>query len=119
MSNVAAKESAVRAHGTVRVSLPAKIAYDPNALKKTISGLLERMGCPRCFSGADCLFTSERNYVVDPAGAISHAAVELNPQPLPPRASATVSLARPIRFDIDRVFKSIDSVINALGPCPC
>ena len=107
----------VRAHGSVRVSLPAKIAYNPDALKKTIGGLLEQLGCPKCFSGADCLFSFERDYVVNPQGAFS--AVSLNPQPLPPRDSATVSLSRGIRFDIDKVFKAVDSVINTLGPCPC
>src|ERR1700680_5022804 len=53
-------EPKVRAHGSIRVSLPARIAYNPDALKKTIGGLLEQLGCPRCFSGADCLFTFER-----------------------------------------------------------
>src|SRR5437763_14733723 len=99
----------IRAHGTVRVTLPAKVAYNPDALKKSIGGLLEQLGCPRCFSGADCLFTFERDYVVNPQGGIS--AVELNPQPLPPRMSgtaahATASLGRGMRFDIDKVFKA-------------
>lgn len=111
-------EPKVRAHGSIRVSLPAKIAYNPDALKKTIGGLLEQLGCPRCFSGADCLFTFERDYVVNPQGGF--AAVDLNPQPLPPRAStATASLTRGMRFDIDKVFNAVDQVINTLGPCPC
>jgi len=102
------------------VSLPAKIAYNPDALKKSIGGLLEQLGCPRCFSGADCLFTVEREYAVNPQGAL--AAVALNPQPLPPRVSAhaaTASLGRSMRYDIDKVFKAVDQVINTLGPCPC
>jgi hypothetical protein len=108
----------VRAHGTIRVSLPAKVAYSPDALKKTIGSLVERLGCPTCFSGADCHFTFERNYLVDAKGSL--AAVELNPQPLPPREStAIVSLASGARFDINKVYKAIDSVINTLGPCPC
>jgi hypothetical protein len=111
-------EPKVRAHGAVRVSLPAKIAYNPDALKKTIGGLMEQLGCARCFSGADCLFSFERDYVVNPQGALH--AVELNPQPLPPRANtATASLSSSMRFDIDKVFKAVDQVINALGPCPC
>jgi hypothetical protein len=108
----------VRAHGTIRVSLPAKVAYNPDALKKSLSGLLERLGCPHCFSGADCLFTFERDYVVDPQGALN--AVALNPQPLPPREGlATVSLGRGVRYDINKVFKAVDSVIHTLGACPC
>ena len=111
-------EPKVRARGAVRVSLPAKVAYNPDALKQTIGGLLEQLGCPRCFSGADCLFSFERDFVVNPQNVLS--AVELNPQPLPPRQSpVTASLSGGIRFDINKVFKAVDQVINVLGPCPC
>lgn len=111
-------EPKVRAHGSIRVSLPAKVAYNPDALKRTIGGLLEQLGCPRCFSGADCFFKFERDYVVNPQSVLS--AVELNLQPLPPRESTAIaSLSRGIRFDIDKVFKAVDQVINTLGPCPC
>jgi hypothetical protein len=110
----------IRARGTVRVSLPAKIAYHPEALKQSIGSLLERLGCARCFSGADCLFTHERDYVVDVKGGISAVTVELNPQPLPPRADhATVSLASGVRYDIDKVFKAVNKVIDIIGSCPC
>src|ERR1700704_5787283 len=113
-------EPKIRAHGPIRVSLPAKIAYNPDALKKSIGGLLEQLGCPRCFSGADCLFTVQRDFVINPQGGVDAAAAELNPQPLPPRAShATASLGHGMRFDIDKVFKAVDHVINTLGPCPC
>src|SRR5206468_10049855 len=108
----------IRAHGTVRVSLPARVAYSPDALKKTLAGVLDKLGCPRCFSGANCLFQSERNFVVDPAGAVNSAAI--NPQPLPPREShATVALASGMHYDIDKVFRAVDAVIKGLGSCPC
>jgi len=95
------------------------VAYNPDALKKSIGGLMERLGCTKCFSGADCMFTFERDFVVDPQGAFVARSAELNPQPLPPRATATVSLSRGIRYDIDKVFKAVDAVIHNLGPCPC
>jgi len=116
---VTVKEVAIRARGTVRVSLPAKVAYNPDALKKSIASIADRLGCTRCFSGANCLFQSEKDFVFDPAGALSKTA--LNPQPLPPRHStlATVSLAPGLRYDIDKVFKAVDAVIKGLGPCPC
>lgn len=104
----------IRARGVVRVSLPAKIAYNPDALKKSLTGILDKLGCPRCFSGADCYFQHERNFVVDPAAQVS-----INPQPLPPREAAVVSLAPSLRYDIDKVFKSVDAVIKGLGACPC
>jgi len=123
MSTATAKTPQLRTHGTVRVTLPAKIAYEPEALKRTIGGILGRLGCPTCFSGADCHFTNERDFVVDPAGAIAHSAIgaanEINPQPLPPRSAVTVSLAPGIRSNIDGVFKAVDSVIKTIGACPC
>jgi hypothetical protein len=113
-------EPKIRARGTVRVSLPATIAYDPAALKKSIGSLMERLGCGTCFSGADCVFTHERDFVADLKGTLSAAAVELNPQPLPPRAAnTTVSLAPTVRYDINKVFKAVDKVIDLIGPCPC
>lgn len=123
MSTAPSKMPQAHAHGVVRVTLPAKVAYEPEALKRTIGGILGRLGCPTCFSGADCHFTNERDFVVNPEGVIAAsgraAASELNPQPLPPRSTATVSLAPGARFNIDKVFKAVDAVINTLGPCPC
>lgn len=114
----ATKETAARIHGTVRVSLPAKVAYNPDSLKKTIGSLLGRLGCPGCFSGADCIFTAERDFVVDPEGIFSR--LELNPQPLPPApAPVTVSLASANRFNIDKVFNAVDAAIATIGACPC
>src|ERR1700744_245684 len=110
----------VRAHGAIRVSLPAKVAYNPDMLKKSIAKLVENLGCPHCFSGADCLFQFERNFVVDPQGAFTAVAAELNPQPLPPReSSVTVSLARGARYDIEKVYKAVDGAIRIIGACPC
>src|ERR1035437_9838101 len=123
MPKAVGKVPHTRAHGTVRVTLPAKIAYEPEALKRTIGGILGRMGCPTCFSGADCHFTNERDFIVDPAGTIAHTAMavasELNPQPLPPRSAITVSLAPGIKSNIEKVYKAVESVIGFIGSCPC
>jgi hypothetical protein len=110
----------IQARGTIRVQLPAKVAYSPDALKKSIGNLLERLGCPKCFSGADCLFHLERDFLLDAKGALDANAVA-GPQPLPWLAASTVqvSLARGARFNIDKVFKAVDSVIQVIGACPC
>lgn len=119
MGTAAQQRPKTRAHGTVRVSLPARVAYNPESLKRTIRGLLQELGCPNCFSGADCLFNLERNLVVDPEGELRPIRSEINPQPLPPRSTAMVSLASPARYNIDTVFKAVDNVIHILGACPC
>jgi hypothetical protein len=110
-----ATDPAIRARGTMRISLPAKVAYNADALKKSLVGIAEQLGCTRCFSGANCLLQNERNFVVDPAGAVS-----LNPQPLPPRENhAMVAVHSSIRYDIDKILRAVDGVIKGLGPCPC
>jgi hypothetical protein len=118
MATPAVQQPQSQTHGTVRVSLPASVAYHPETLKKTIAGVLERLGCPRCFSGADCLFSLEREYSVDPRGAIEARA--LGPHPEPWKSSTvTASLARGVRYDIEKVFQAIDKVIAGIGSCPC
>jgi hypothetical protein len=54
----------------VRVTLPAKVAFDLDAFQKTLINLAERLGCRPCLSGRACLFTLERDFIVDPAGGI-------------------------------------------------
>jgi hypothetical protein len=120
-------EPKVRAHGTIHVTLPARVAYDPGALKKSIGELMERLGCPKCFSGANCLFRFERDFIVDAKGSLvgtalgSHAeAWRSGPHPEPwAPTTVTASLTRGARFNIDKVFKAVDRVIDLIGPCPC
>jgi len=123
MATVETKASGARLHGTVRVSLPAKVAYNPESLKKTIGSLLGHLGCPACFSGADCVFSAERNFAVDPEGIFTHQlqSVRGEPDPQPWRSGVNVSLSAGRQFNIDSVFSAIDSVVATLGggcrPC--
>lgn len=50
---------------TVRIAIPAKVAYDLGSLQKTFGNLAERLGCPQCLSGANCLFELERDFIVN------------------------------------------------------
>jgi hypothetical protein len=121
MKSEGAAEPRLRAAGPVRVTLPAQVAYDPAALKKSIRSIVERLGCPTCFSGADCLFQMERRFVVD-------ATQQANPDPTPwepdPEAwqlarRLTAGLAKPVKYDIDKVLQAVDKVIDLIGPHPC
>lgn len=54
----------------VRVSVPAKIAYDLDRFQTVIGRLAEELGCTRCISGADCTFSLNTDWVVNPAGEL-------------------------------------------------
>jgi hypothetical protein len=123
-----------RVAGPVRITLPARVAYNPEALKKSIVSVAEQLGCPSCFSGADCLLQMERDFVVNPEANASpvagpqpvpwHVAGPLpdpwrvaGPQPEPWRA--TVGLASAVKYDLEKVLAAIDKVIDIIGPHPC
>ena len=103
--------------GPVRITLPANVAYDPKALKKSIANIVERLGCPKCFSGADCFFTNERDLVIDSKLAVNPV---LGPQPEPwSQNTYTVGLSSKVRHDLDKVFVAIDKAIDIIGAHPC
>jgi hypothetical protein len=110
-----------RTAGPVRITVPARVAYSPDALKETIANVMERIGCPKCFSGADCYFQMERQFVLKP---------NWGPDPTPWQAATptlemqpdhvyTVALAKPVRHDINNVFRAVDKVIDIIGAHPC
>ena len=106
--------------GPVRITLPASVAYDPKALKKSIANIVERLGCPKCFSGADCFFTNERDFVVDSKLAVNpHIARDPEPDPWSVQTTYTVGLSSRVRHDLDKVFVAIDKAIDIIGAHPC
>jgi hypothetical protein len=52
--------------GAIRVTIPAKAAYDLKVFQKVLGSLAERLGCRPCLSGADCFFQMEKDFVVNP-----------------------------------------------------
>jgi hypothetical protein len=50
----------------IRISIPATVAFDIDRFHKAVVNIGERLGCKGCVSGADCLFTFQRNYVINP-----------------------------------------------------
>ena len=56
--------SAGAEEATVRFTLPAHVALDPNGFSMAIENIAERIGCTRCFSGVNCLFERVKDYVV-------------------------------------------------------
>ena len=51
----------------LRITIPAKVAFDIGAIHKVIDNFARAIGCEKCYSGASCFFQMERDFVVDPA----------------------------------------------------
>lgn len=49
----------------VRVTLPAKLAYDLGSVQKIQASILDRLGCAACCSGWDIRFDIARSFSVD------------------------------------------------------
>jgi hypothetical protein len=49
----------------VRVTIPAKVAYNLDAMRRVTDSILDRLGCSNCHSGHDIRFDIERHFVVD------------------------------------------------------
>lgn len=50
---------------SVRVVVPARVAFNLKDFQKSLESIAERLGCPACLSGADCRFEFERDFVID------------------------------------------------------
>jgi hypothetical protein len=103
---------------SVRITMPASVAYDPKRLKAGIAELAELLGCPKCFSGADCLLQMERNFVLDPGPAGARAVAASDPMPWG-SAELNVDLAQSVKYDLDKLLRAVDKVIDLIGPHPC
>jgi hypothetical protein len=111
--------------GTIRLTLPAKVASDLGALQRGLRQLAERLGHPQCATGCDVLHLGlEREFRLD-------AKVELNPQPLPPGPlqmgpgwpvpwhGVRVSVPTAVLGDIDKLTGTIAAVLGRLGCAAC
>jgi hypothetical protein len=108
----------------IRIQLPARIGNDLDALRNTIGDLADRLGCPRCFSGADCHFLREKDFLVDPEGRIGPTPNPWRSLPQDPVAvrtarSVQVSLPAKVGNDIAGVQDAIGRVVDRLGCGAC
>lgn len=116
------KEPRLQARGPIRVTLPVAVAYDPDSLKRTLGGILDKIGCGACCSGADILLQMERDFISDQDLSVRPRNIVEGPFPDPwteAKHQYTVGLSPSVKFDIDRVFVAIDKVIDIIGPHPC
>lgn len=109
------------AYGPVRITIPAKVAYDLESLQKGIGALVDRLGCHPCFSGADCTFLHERDFIInEKMEVVSGPEPQPWRQPLELRPTAfTVTLGRAEAYDLDKVKDIVARVVGKLGHEGC
>ena len=49
----------------VRVTVPAKVAFDLGRMQRVTASVLERLGCPACHSAFDIRFDIATRFLVD------------------------------------------------------
>lgn len=115
MSNGKERQARV-ARGPVRITMPAKVAFNADMFKRSVAGILEEIGCPTCFSGANCVFENERRFILDPDLNISRMGPHPEPWKAGAAAASTVNVitSNRTKFDVDQVMKAIDRVIEVL-----
>jgi hypothetical protein len=104
--------------GAVRISMPAKVANDLDTFKKGVAAVAERLGCPECFSGFDCTFESERDFVID--ADLKVAATEVRAGQAVSRGATqrevTIALTPSTEYDLEAILTKIDIWGKRLGP---
>lgn len=124
---MASKPKAVPAfvpRGPVRITLPAAVAYDLKSLQKSLVNLADQLGCRPCFSGADCTFLLERDFVINEKGEVGTAVNQIQnvalvqgPTPHPWRSGPLpdpwlAALAEPIPYPSHRVTARISGSVS-------
>ena len=103
--------------GAVRISMPAAVANDLEMFKKGVTAFAERLGCPECFSGFDCTFESERDFILDkdlkvrPTSVRAGQAVSRGAR----RREAVVRLAPSAEYNLKWILERIDILGRDLG----
>jgi hypothetical protein len=131
-AQIKSKAAQIQRSGPVRISMPASVAYNVNALQKSIAEIVDRLGCTRCFSGANCVFQLERDWVINDKLEVT-AVLEpdphpwridrvAGPDPTPWKASsraASVSLAAKVAYNLADIQKVVAEVAGRLGHPQC
>jgi hypothetical protein len=109
--------------GPIRISVPAAVAYDLAAFQKSIANLVERIGCRTCFSGADCTFLHERDFVINEKLEIQPSAggsVQLLENPIPsPWRSARATLSGKAAYNLKQIQEVVANIAGRLGHPMC
>ena len=111
-----------RLQGPVRITIPAAVAYDLDALQKGIAGLVDRLGCRTCCSGFDITFLQERNFAINEKLEIASSAPNLAfalPQDPVPLRGVTAMLPSKVSYNLEQVQKVVANIADRLGCAAC
>lgn len=103
----------------VRLSIPAKVAYDADLFKKGILDLLDNLGCRACFSGTDCYFNTIQDYVINDGLDAKIEKPLMQSFQMPTRSTLSVAMSPKVASNIKLVDKAIDSIFEEIGCRAC
>ncbi len=106
--------------GTVRITVPTSVGYDLKKFQKSLASLAEKLGCLRCFSGADCFFQWERDYVINPATvAVQGIGASLRGTTPDTAPAVTASIPVAVSSNLGLLQKTVANIAGRLGCTPC
>jgi hypothetical protein len=105
---------------SIRITIPAAVAFNLGEFQKSIATLVERTGCRTCFSGADCHFQQERDFLINEKMEFTAfpASVQGPPDPVPWR-TATATLPAKVANNIEQVKSVVARIAGRLGCGAC
>jgi hypothetical protein len=112
--------------GVVRLTLPAKLAFDLGALRESLRDLAERLGHAGCATGCDVLHIGmEREFTVNQErklaahGLSSHDEVMAPGFPGPWKTPVTVTIPERVSGNIESLQRAVELAVSKLGCAPC
>jgi hypothetical protein len=99
----------------IRVTVPASLAFHPEAFQESIVNLMERLGCPQCFSGWDCSFSLQRDFLLRADKGVE--AIERTSRSGVP--TVNVNLEKELSFDLKRIKDLLLNLSQKHGCLPC
>lgn len=117
--------------GAIRISIPASVAGNLKTLQSSLVNIAERLGCKPCFSGADCFFQLERDWVInEKALASPRAAAALNETAIsgttamsrelaPVGRTINVALSKKAGYNIKTIVDSVGKIAELSGHTAC
>lgn len=110
----------------IRISIPAAVAGNIKILKSSLEGIAEKLGCRPCFSGADCFFQLEKNFIINEKGLSSAKAItpvsdvaEKRFAGRPSGKTVRIALSGKAGYSIETILASVEKIAELSGHTAC